>query len=607
MLYKKMKKVDNNGVTEIIGTMLLLGIAVSLFSVVFVAFMTVSPPPVKPYANVVFGIDEDNIVLLHCGGDPIDPTTEILMEIDGVSIKTTIGSNNGNHEFVLGEKIEIPYAGGSLDGKNISFSIVDKNSNSVVTMGDLRRENDVEVDISTYVNAIKSYVQPGPTLEITVFGDYRLSYVELWYDYSSDNFNWDGYELFVSDVNFPWYWVFNFPKGLGYYRFYSIGFSDMENEDAPSTADTECLYTHEPYISNPDPTDGAADISLYPDLSIKITDADGDRMDIKWYSNLSGTWSVINITSNVFNGTYSISTDNINEYEKTYYWKVVVNDSITNVESDTFEFTTMPPNTPPNIPFNPDPSDGASDVDIDSDLSWIGGDIDPGSSVTYDVYFGTSSSPSVFYHNISFDSYELETLSYNTTYYWKIVAYDNNDNRTDGPIWQFTTKEEPHWILLTHDDFDSGWGNFNDYDIHNSDCDRTNSEYYGTSGYSAHIQDDSGWQSTFYSDEIDASAYKSIKIDFWWMWAGTWSQYSYHNWYIKYYDGVGNMWYDYTWDVVLNRYYPSGYNRNVWYNQIVYINASSLPEDMRIKFECSAYDNYQDAYFDEIYVYGKVE
>ena len=50
-------------------------------------------------------------------------------------------------------------------------------------------------------------------------------------------------------------------------------------------------------------------------------------------------------------------------------------------------------NLPPNQPSSPNPANGATNVPINSDLSWTGGDPNPGDTVTYDVYFGTSSTP----------------------------------------------------------------------------------------------------------------------------------------------------------------------------------------------------------------------
>jgi len=107
-----------------------------------------------------------------------------------------------------------------------------------------------------------------------------------------------------------------------------------------------------------------------------------------------------------------------------------------------------PLTNPPNTPSEPSPADGAADVPIDADLSWDGGDPDAGDIVTYDVYFGTNSTPPFketigpYAANQTSMNYTLETLSYNTTYYWQIVASDNHGVTKEGPLWHFTTEAE---------------------------------------------------------------------------------------------------------------------------------------------------------------------
>ncbi|MFC1704693.1 hypothetical protein ACFL1E_07965, partial [Candidatus Omnitrophota bacterium] len=49
---------------------------------------------------------------------------------------------------------------------------------------------------------------------------------------------------------------------------------------------------------------------------------------------------------------------------------------------------------PPNEPYNPAPANGAIDRSINTDITWNGGDPE-GDPVTYDVYFGTSSTPAL--------------------------------------------------------------------------------------------------------------------------------------------------------------------------------------------------------------------
>jgi parallel beta-helix repeat protein len=101
-------------------------------------------------------------------------------------------------------------------------------------------------------------------------------------------------------------------------------------------------------------------------------------------------------------------------------------------------------NHPPNIPSSPNPTNNSKNIDINTNLSWIGGDPDCGTIVTYDIYFGTSSDPPLKKSNHFNTSYEPGIMDFNTTYYWKIIAKDNHGESTTGPIWKFTTTDANH-------------------------------------------------------------------------------------------------------------------------------------------------------------------
>ncbi len=101
-------------------------------------------------------------------------------------------------------------------------------------------------------------------------------------------------------------------------------------------------------------------------------------------------------------------------------------------------------NVPPNEPSNPNPANNSIDIEIDADLSWDGGDPDPGNLVFYDVYFGTSSPPPKVSSNQTETTYDPGVLEYTTMYYWMIVSWDNHGAFSSGPIWSFTTAEEPN-------------------------------------------------------------------------------------------------------------------------------------------------------------------
>jgi predicted outer membrane repeat protein len=82
---------------------------------------------------------------------------------------------------------------------------------------------------------------------------------------------------------------------------------------------------------------------------------------------------------------------------------------------------------------NPNPSDGAKGVSLTSDLSWTAGSND----TSYDVYFGTSSSPPFVCNQIS-TTFDPGTMDYETQYYWRIDEVSKWGVIT-GQLWSFTT------------------------------------------------------------------------------------------------------------------------------------------------------------------------
>jgi len=197
---------------------------------------------------------------------------------------------------------------------------------------------------------------------------------------------------------------------------------------------TEELPPNEPPYtpSNPNPMDGADDVSITTDLTWSGGDPNGDYLTYDIYFGTSSPPSYIATVDNV--ELYDLSTL---EYETTYYWKIVANDFEFSSEGPIWSFSTEPiPNDPPYVPSSPSPADGSTDNDIDVDLSWTGGDPD-GDPLDYHVYFGDASPPS-FAGTVSEESFNTGPLDYEKTYYWKIIADDGHDT-TEGPEWTFST------------------------------------------------------------------------------------------------------------------------------------------------------------------------
>ncbi|MEM7828580.1 MAG: hypothetical protein QW561_04495 [Candidatus Aenigmatarchaeota archaeon] len=94
-------------------------------------------------------------------------------------------------------------------------------------------------------------------------------------------------------------------------------------------------------------------------------------------------------------------------------------------------------------PVYPSPADKATQVSLIPLLRWRGGNLYLDNTLTYDVYFGTTSPPPLVSSNQVGTSYIPGMLDYFTTYYWQVVSRDSSGKETAGPIWSFTTVSHP--------------------------------------------------------------------------------------------------------------------------------------------------------------------
>ena len=86
----------------------------------------------------------------------------------------------------------------------------------------------------------------------------------------------------------------------------------------------------------------------------------------------------------------------------------------------------------PGAPASPTPADGATGVSADIDPAWSSA-----GATSFDVYFGTASTPPLF-GRVTSARLVLPTLAASTKYYWRVVAL-NADGSTSGATWSFTT------------------------------------------------------------------------------------------------------------------------------------------------------------------------
>jgi hypothetical protein len=155
------------------------------------------------------------------------------------------------------------------------------------------------------------------------------------------------------------------------------------------------------------------------------------------------------------------------------------------------------------------------------------------------------------------------------------------------------TPEPGDWVVLTFDDFESGFGNYTDG---GRDCSLYTSCTYAHQGNNAaDIQDNSGISSSFYySNTIDITMYDEIKIEFWYRGE---SMETGEDFQVLYSDGS-------TWHTIAAYAQGTDFVNGQFYQATVIISRTeyTFPANMSIKFMCDASTNYDDVYIDEIMV-----
>ncbi len=134
---------------------------------------------------------------------------------------------------------------------------------------------------------------------------------------------------------------------------------------------------------------------------------------------------------------------------KGQWWPMEGDDLNTKVWIDRVYFGAEPPLPRRDLPTNPDPAEGTTDVWRDADLAWSPGAF----AQTHDVYFGASfddvnnasrTNPlGVLVSEAQSDAtYDPGRLQLDTTYYWRIDEVNAPPDSTivRGPVWSFTTE-----------------------------------------------------------------------------------------------------------------------------------------------------------------------
>jgi len=138
-----MKYIETNeAVTEIMGSMLLLGIAVSIFSIVSITFLSNVPSNDLPLVRISGAVEGNYVAITHRGGDPLSLETVVVITISGTQLNFTaedlldIESKQDGY-WEVGERLL--YDGNDLTNKRVEATVVEPLSQKTLLMGILQR------------------------------------------------------------------------------------------------------------------------------------------------------------------------------------------------------------------------------------------------------------------------------------------------------------------------------------------------------------------------------------------------------------------------------------------------------------------------------------
>ena len=139
-------KRGKSAVSEIIGIVLLLAMAVSLFVMVQLIVFAYPFESAAPSVNIVGSISNGNILLEHHGGDSLSLNTKIIFFINDTTDYEIIAGeddylmiSDDDNYWEIGEIIS--YAPSEdITGKKVSATVVDVKTNTIVMYGILQEE-----------------------------------------------------------------------------------------------------------------------------------------------------------------------------------------------------------------------------------------------------------------------------------------------------------------------------------------------------------------------------------------------------------------------------------------------------------------------------------
>jgi len=170
------------------------------------------------------------------------------------------------------------------------------------------------------------------------------------------------------------------------------------------------------------------------------------------------------------------------------------------------------------------------------------------------------------------------------------LTADDGDLTSSDDV-EIDVSETALFTELAFDDFESGWGSYNDG---GSDCRRSaNDSGYAHQGtYCVRIRDNSGTASSFYSNGIDLSGYSEFKIEFWYV---ANSMENGEDFFVEFWNGS-------SWQIVASYAAGAEFVNGPFYNPEITLDSGvyNFSANAQVRFRCDASGNADRIFIDEV-------
>jgi hypothetical protein len=131
-------KRTNYAISQILGTTLLLFIALAALSLVYLFVLTYPTPIPPPQVEIIGRLEQGNIVLLHSGGDSLKLDTKLRLNISDTTYLTTVGEyldgkSKQNGKWDISEQV-IYTPTINITNLHVDATIIDRDTDTVLMM-----------------------------------------------------------------------------------------------------------------------------------------------------------------------------------------------------------------------------------------------------------------------------------------------------------------------------------------------------------------------------------------------------------------------------------------------------------------------------------------